>query len=79
MRFWQAPERGEQCYPAETGTRCFLTPRSEITLEDCPAMIPLLRQTFGCAREALADLVPPELVAHRKMMFERHLTWPIAL
>jgi len=57
----------------------FLTPLSAIPAEDCPQLEPTLRRAFGCAHEALGDLVPPELAAHRKMIFERHLTWPIAL
>lgn len=57
----------------------FLTPLSEIPPEDCPKLSPALRQAFGCAHEELGALVPPELAAHRKMIFERHLTWPIEL
>lgn len=57
----------------------FLTPLSPIPVEDCPELLPMLRQALGCAHEVLGPLVPPELVAHRKMMFERHLPWPIAL
>jgi glutathione S-transferase len=57
----------------------FLTPVSAIPPEDCPQLEPALRQAFGSAHEALGALVPPELAAHRKLIFERHLTWPIAL
>jgi glutathione S-transferase len=57
----------------------FLTPLSDITAEDCPQLDPNLRQAFGCAREAFGSLVPDELWAHRKHVFERHLGWPIAL
>jgi glutathione S-transferase len=57
----------------------FLTPLLEITVADCPALAPALRQAFSCAHEALGELVPAELAAHRKMMFDRHLAWPIAL
>ncbi len=57
----------------------FLTPLTDITPADCPALLPVLRQAFACAHEALGALVPGELLAHRKMMFERHLAWPIAL
>jgi glutathione S-transferase len=56
----------------------FLTPLSDITPEDC-AFEPVLRQAFGCAREAFGALVPTELWAHRTMMFQRHLAWPIVL
>ncbi|HET7504930.1 MAG TPA: hypothetical protein VFK02_28095 [Kofleriaceae bacterium] len=57
----------------------FLTPLSDITPDDCPQLEPLLRQAFSCAREAFGALVPAELWAHRRLMFERHLAWPIAL
>jgi glutathione S-transferase len=57
----------------------FLTPLSPIAPGDCPALEPLLRQAFGTAHEALGALVPDELHRHRKMVFERHLAWPIAL
>jgi glutathione S-transferase len=57
----------------------FLTPLSVIAPEDCPQLEPVLRQAFGCAHEAVGALVPAELAAHRKQIFERHLTWPIAL
>jgi glutathione S-transferase len=57
----------------------FLTPLSDITPEDCPQLAPNLRQAFGCAHEAFGSLVPAELLAHRKLVFDRHLGWPIAL
>jgi glutathione S-transferase len=57
----------------------FLTPLSEIPEADCPQLAPVLRRAFGCAHEALGALVPAELAAHRRLMFERHLAWPIAL
>lgn len=57
----------------------FLTPLSDIAPEDCPLLVPVLRQAFRSAHEELGALVPPELAVHRKMIFERHLTWPIAL
>lgn len=56
----------------------FLTPLSDITPEDCP-LEPVLRQAFGCAHEAFGPMVPRELWAHRTMMFQHHLAWPIAL
>jgi hypothetical protein len=34
---------------------------------------------MSTAHSALGALVPAALAAHRKMMFDRHLTWPIAL
>jgi glutathione S-transferase len=57
----------------------FLTPLAKITEADCPQLEPALRQAFGTAHEAFGALVPDELWAHRTMMFERHLAWPIAL
>jgi glutathione S-transferase len=57
----------------------FLTPLTAISEADCPTLVPALRAAFGCAHEELGALVPAELLAHRTMVFERHLTWPIAL
>jgi glutathione S-transferase len=57
----------------------FLTPLSALPPEDCPQFEPSLRQGFASAYDSLGGLVPPELAAHRKMILERHLTWPIAL
>jgi glutathione S-transferase len=57
----------------------FLTPLSPIAPEDCPQLEPLLRQAFGCAHEAFGALVPAELSAHRTLVFQRHLGWPINL
>jgi glutathione S-transferase len=57
----------------------FLTPLTEITEQDCPQLSPGLRAAYGTAHEALGPLVPAELLGHRKMMFERHLGWPIEL
>lgn len=57
----------------------FLTLLSAIAPEDCPRLEPALRQAFGTAHEAFGALVPAELWAHRTMIFERHLAWPIAL
>jgi hypothetical protein len=57
----------------------FLTPLSPIAPEDCPRLEPPLRQAFGCAHEAFGALVPAELSAHRTLVFQRHLGWPIEL
>lgn len=57
----------------------FLTPYTEITQADCPAMQPILRKAFGAAHEELGSLVPARLLAHRARMFERHLAYPIVL
>jgi glutathione S-transferase len=57
----------------------FLTPLTAISETDCPTLIPALRAAFGAAHEELGALVPAELLAHRTMVFQRHLAWPIAL
>ncbi|MGH8134300.1 MAG: hypothetical protein ACRETP_13930 [Steroidobacteraceae bacterium] len=57
----------------------FLTPLSAIPEADCPKLEPVLRRAFGSAHEELGHLVPFELAAHRKLVLERHLAWPIAL
>jgi glutathione S-transferase len=57
----------------------FLTPLSVISQDDCPQLEPILRQAFGAAHDELGALVPTELASHRRMIFERHLEWPITL
>ncbi|HVV87993.1 MAG TPA: hypothetical protein VHE35_33360 [Kofleriaceae bacterium] len=57
----------------------FLTPLTPLDEADCPALEPRLRQAFATAHEAFGALVPPSLLAHRAMMFERHLAYPIVL
>ena len=60
-------------------TATFLTPLSAIAPEDCPQFDPALRQGFASAYDSLGALVPAELAAHRRMILERHLSWPITL
>ena len=60
-------------------TATFLTPLSELGEAACPRLAPPLRAAFDTAREALGDLVSPELRAHRTMILERHLGWPIEI
>ena len=72
--FGAAAPNALDCYVA-----CFLTPLSVIDDATCPQMSAPLRVAFGCARERLADLVPPELFALRTRMFDRHLALPIQL
>jgi len=57
----------------------FLTPLSVLSADDCPLLEPRLRSAFSTAHEELGALVPEELFAHRLMVLERHLGWPIAL
>jgi glutathione S-transferase len=57
----------------------FLTPLTPITDDVCPQLAPPLRAAFGTAAEAFGALVAPELLAHRALVFERHLELPITL
>jgi glutathione S-transferase len=57
----------------------FLTPLSAIPETDCPKLEPAVRRAYGAAHEELGHLVPVELAAHRELVFERHLAWPIML
>lgn len=68
---------GPQVSALDVYLATFLTPLSAIEPDDCPQLHPVLRQAFGMAHEALGPLVPRELLAHRRLMFERHLAWPI--
>jgi len=69
---------GSQPSALDVYTATFLTPLTVLD-EACPQIAPPARQAFTSARELLADLVPEELWAHRRMMFERHLPLPIRL
>lgn len=57
----------------------FLTPLSGVSETECLDIHPSLRQAFATATDVFGNLVPAELSAHRRMMFERHLTYPITL
>jgi glutathione S-transferase len=57
----------------------FLTPLYPIDDTVCPQMPAAVRPAFAAAGDAFRDLVPDALTAHRRRMFERHLTWPIRL
>jgi glutathione S-transferase len=57
----------------------FLTPLSLITEADCPTLEPVLRRAFAAAYETFGQGIGSALAAHRRMMFERHLEWPIRL
>ncbi len=57
----------------------FATPLTELSEAACPKLSPMVRAGFDTARERLGDLLPPELAAHRAMILEQHLGWPIAL
>ena len=70
---------GERFSALDIYLATFLTPLSQIDEVACPQMNGTLRRAFASAREQLADVVPHELWAHRTMMFERHLEWPIRL
>jgi glutathione S-transferase len=60
-------------------TATFLTPLSVIDDSVCPQISTPARVGFAAAHELFRDLVPAALTAHRAMMFERHLPWPIRL
>ncbi len=70
---------GERPSALDVYAASFLTPLLDIDDAVCPQMIAPLRRAFGSAREALGDLVPAELWAHRTRMFERHLEYPLRL
>ena len=70
---------GEQPDALDAYVATFMVPLEVIREEDCPAMAPPLRAAFAVAAEELAAHAPATLVALRKRMFERHLSWPIAL
>jgi glutathione S-transferase len=70
---------GERLSALDVYSATFLTPLTDLAEPDCPSLPPVLRAAFRTAYEELGGLVPPELLAHRKMMFERHLDWPIEL
>ncbi len=57
----------------------FLTPLAVIDDSVCPQISTPARAGFAAAHELYRDLVPTALTAHRAMMFERHLPWPIRL
>jgi glutathione S-transferase len=57
----------------------FLTPLSVIDDSVCPQISTPARAGFAAAHDLFRDLVQPALTAHRAMMFERHLSWPIRL
>ena len=44
----------------------------------CP-LVPLVRKIFDDGAEVVRDLVPPELQAHRDLVYQRHLELPVAL
>lgn len=70
---------GERPSALDIYVATFLTPLSAIDEAACPQMSGTLRRAFASAHELFADLVPDALWAHRTMMFERHLVWPIRL
>lgn len=60
-------------------TATFLTPLTRLTAADCPNATPMIIGGFAASADAFGALVPPELLALRARMFERHLAWPIAI
>jgi glutathione S-transferase len=57
----------------------FLTPLSDVDETTCPHVSAFGKRGFAAAKAALGDLVPAELWALRRRMFEKHLPWPIQL
>ena len=57
----------------------FLTPLADVDDTTCPQVSAFAKRGFAAAKEALGDLVPAELSAHRQRMFAQHLEWPIRL
>jgi len=70
---------GDKISALDVYSATFLTPLTVIDDSVCPQMIAPLRRAFDAARELLSGEVPEALFAHRSMMFERHLPWPIRL
>jgi len=70
---------GERVSALDIYVATFLTSLTVIDDTVCPQMLEPLRRAFAAARELLGGEVPPELWAHRTMMFERHLRLPIRL
>jgi hypothetical protein len=60
-------------------TATFLTPLTRITEQDCPNLRPDMRAAFATAADELGADVPPSLLAHRRRMFDDHLSWPIEI
>jgi glutathione S-transferase len=57
----------------------FLIPLFGVSEADCPGMRAELRVAFTYLNAQVKDLLTPTLEAHRAMMLERHLGWPITL
>jgi glutathione S-transferase len=70
---------GHQPSAVDVYVATFLSPLSELTAADCPNAAPAVLHGFAAATAAFGALVPPELAALRRTMFERHLAWPIAI
>jgi glutathione S-transferase len=47
--------------------------------EDCPQLDARLRQALSTPHQELGALLPAELAAHRRMIYDRHLSWPLTL
>jgi len=57
----------------------FLTPIVGVSEEECPAMMPQVRPAFAYLKKEVGHAVTEALAAHRALIFERHLKWPIEL
>ena len=57
----------------------FLTALAGRPQEECPDIAPPAAAGFAYFSAELGPSVPPGLLAHRRMMYDRHLPWPIRL
>lgn len=70
---------GNQLSALDIYLATFLTPIVGVSETECPGMLPQVRPAFAYLKNEVGPLVTDALTAHRAMMFERHLAWPIAI
>jgi glutathione S-transferase len=70
---------GDQLSALDVYLATFLNPLVGLSEADCPAMRPEARRAYGYLSGEISDEIPPALVAHRALVYDRHLPWPIAL
>jgi glutathione S-transferase len=57
----------------------FITPIVGVTVEECPAMLDVVRPAFAYLGEQVGADLPPALAEHRRRIYRDHLPWPIVL
>jgi glutathione S-transferase len=57
----------------------FLTHTLPLAESDCPQLLPRVRPAFAYLAEQLGGDIPPALIAHRELLFKKHLPLPIVL